>query len=413
MKTYKYLYSEMLKDEIIRKAYKKLHKGKSKRKEVIYIDEHLDQEIERMKQMIINTKPEGYPVEHPELAFEPTEKRPRVIFEHGKSRTIYMPGIYEQWMHHIIVLVLEPIIVKESYRYTCGSFPKRGAHYGKRAIDRWMRLKSAKYFAKIDIRHFYNSIPLKVLMRELEKKIKDDWFLYILEKCFTGFKKGIPLGFYISQWLANYLLKPLDYMIKQKIMIPSYMRYMDDMVMFSPNKKKLHEAIVEIRKLLGRRFRLKLKDNYQVCRFIYTKKNGKVIGRFLDFMGFVFKRNRTVIRESIMLSSTRLARKIMKRVEKPIFKKQASAIVSYMGWYKCTDTYDCYLTNIKPFVNIKTMKQIISKLDRRENRNGRMERREMPGMAGGIRESCTEYLYSEKEHPGRCTRIEGWNAGVC
>lgn len=142
-----------------------------------------------------------------------------------------------------------------------------------------------------------------------------------------------------------------------------------------------NDAIVEIKKLLGRRFRLKLKDNYQVCRFIYTKKDGKTIGRFLDFMGFVFKRNRTVIRESIMLASSRLARKIMKRDEKPIFRKQASAIVSYMGWYSCTDTYDCYLVNIKPFVNIRTMKQIISKLDRRERQNGRVENRTMPEYA--------------------------------
>ena len=33
-KEYKYLYQQMLKDDIIRKAYKKLRKGKTKRKEV-------------------------------------------------------------------------------------------------------------------------------------------------------------------------------------------------------------------------------------------------------------------------------------------------------------------------------------------------------------------------------------------
>lgn len=33
-KEYKYLYREMLKDEIIRKAYKKLRKGKTKRNTV-------------------------------------------------------------------------------------------------------------------------------------------------------------------------------------------------------------------------------------------------------------------------------------------------------------------------------------------------------------------------------------------
>lgn len=39
-KEYKYLYREMLKEDVIRKAYKKLRKGKTKRKEIQYIDAH-------------------------------------------------------------------------------------------------------------------------------------------------------------------------------------------------------------------------------------------------------------------------------------------------------------------------------------------------------------------------------------
>lgn len=35
----------MLKDDVIRKAYKKLRKGKTKRKEIQYIDAHLDNEV--------------------------------------------------------------------------------------------------------------------------------------------------------------------------------------------------------------------------------------------------------------------------------------------------------------------------------------------------------------------------------
>ena len=39
-KEYKYLYQRMLDEEVIRKAYKKLRKGKTKRNEIIYIDAH-------------------------------------------------------------------------------------------------------------------------------------------------------------------------------------------------------------------------------------------------------------------------------------------------------------------------------------------------------------------------------------
>lgn len=374
-KEYKYLYQKMLKEDTIRKAYKKLRKGKTKRKEIQFIDAHLDDEVQKMHDMILNTKPPEVEVANPELAYRPRKRTPKVIFEHGKFRKIYMPEIHEQWLHHIIVLVLEPIIRATAYRFSCGSFPRRGAHYGKRQIERWLQrnLKTTRNFAKVDIRHFYDNIRLKVLMRELAIRIKDRWFLYIIWLCLKDFKKGIPLGFYISQWLANYILEPVDKLLTETLGFKETMRYMDDISIFGANKKKLHTAIVELKKLLGRRFRLKLKSNWQVCKFWYQGKK-RTMGRPLDFMGFVFYRNRTVIRKRIMIKATRLASRMhrAKVAGRSFYKRHVSAMLSYIGWFSCTDTYGCYRDRIKPLVRIKSLKQIISKLQRRQNRNDRM-----------------------------------------
>ena len=133
MKEYKYLYQKMLDETVIRKAYTKLRKGKTKRKEIQSIDANLDTEVAAMKEMIQNTRPPGVAVEKPELAYRPCKRNPKFIFEHGKQRKIFMPEIHEQWLHHIIVLILEPIIMATAYRFSCGSFPKRGIHYGKKA----------------------------------------------------------------------------------------------------------------------------------------------------------------------------------------------------------------------------------------------------------------------------------------
>ena len=368
MKEYKYLYQKMLEDEVIRKAYKKLRKGKTKRKEIIKIDADLDNEVAAMREMILNTKP--YPVEPPEKAYRPRKRIPKFIEEKGKKRRIYMPEIHEQWLHHIIVLVLEPIITATAYKYSCGSFPNRGAHYGKKQLEKWIKSgKGIRCFAKLDIRHFYDSIQLKILLRELSIRIKDDWFLYVVEVSLSGFEKGIPLGFYISQWFANYLLEPLDRLIQGNPCIKAFIRYMDDVVFGGPNKKKLHAAIIEVMKMLGRRFRLKLKDNYQVFRFDYVKKDGKRIGRPLDFMGFLFFRDKTLIRKRIMIAATKLAKRMNreKEIRKGYFRKHISAMISYLGWFDCTNTYDCYEEYIKPFVNIGRLKKITSKLQRRQN----------------------------------------------
>lgn len=376
-KQYKYLYRRMLDEDVIRKAYKKLRKGKTKRKEIQAIDADLDNEVAAMRRMIENTKPPDVPVEHPELAFKPKKHTPKIIHEHGKRRKIYMPEIHEQWLHHIIILILEPIIMATAYPFSCGSFPKRGGHFGKKQIERWIRNgEGIRNFAKMDIRHFYDNIRLNILMRELRIRIKDEWFLYIIELCLREFKKGIPLGFYISQWLANYLLEPLDKFITETLGLKKAMRYMDDITIYDNSKKKLHAAIVEIRKFIGRRFRLKLKDNYQVCKFDYEKA-GKIIGRPLDFMGFVFFRGKTLIRKSIMLSASRLAKKMKhaKDAGRGYFVKHIKAMLSYKGWFDCTDTYNCYLEHIKPFIiRIGRLKKIVSKLDRRQNKHEAVDR---------------------------------------
>ena len=387
VKQYKYLYRRMLDEDVIRKAYKKLRKGKTKRVEIKKIDANLDAEVKMMRLMIENTKPPDVEVAHPEMAYKPKKRTPKVIFEHGKQRKIYMPEIHEQWLHHIIVIIMEPIIMATAYKFSCGSLPKRGAHYGKRHIERWIRHgKNIRNFAKIDIRHFYDNIRLDILMRELRIRIKDEWFLYIIELCLYGFKKGIPLGFYISQWLANYFLEPLDNFITKVLGLELTVRYMDDITIFSDSKKKLHQAITAIKQFIGHRFRLKLKRNFQVSKFRFVKKSGTKIGRCLDFMGFEFYREKTLMRKSIMLSATRLAKSMhrAKDAGRGYFKKHLKAMLSYMGWFDCTNTYDCYLEYIKPHVIIGKLKKIVSKLDRRLRKYETVDRGTMCRTAAGV-----------------------------
>lgn len=372
-KRYKYLYKNITDMETIKAAYKKMRRGKSARVSIQRIDANLEYYCKKMQRMLENTKPDGVSVARPELSFHPCKHEYFEIRE-GKTRRIQKPSITEQWVHHIIILVLEPILFKHLYNYSLGSIPKRfhgkyferrgGAHKGKMKLEKWIH-QGFKFFAKIDIRHFYDSIVVDVLIKNLEKYICDPWVIHLIRLCLQHNKRGIPLGFYLSQWLSNVFVEPIDLLIQRAGY--RHIRYMDDIVIVGNNKRELHSLLVEIRKVLGS-LRLRMKGNWQVCKFDYIKKDGEIVGRPIDFMGFKFYRNKTILRKKIIKHMAQIARNIgaKKQNGQKICWRQASSIVSRVGWVQYTDCYGWYLRNIKPFVEIRQMKRIVSKHDKAE-----------------------------------------------
>ena len=364
--TYKYLHRICCDRQVIIAAWNKLRKGKTKRKEVVKIEADFDNYVDKMQRMIQETRPGG----DPGLQFWPEKHKARVVFEHGKEREIFCPTIWEQWVHHIVIQVLAPIVTRYAYKYSCGSMPKRGGIYGKRQMERLIN-RGFKYFAKLDIRHFFKSVRQDVVIGMLEELICDEWFIYLVRRIFWQFPKSLPLGFYPSQWLANFVLWKLDRRIVSTGV--DHIRYVDDLVLVSNNKRTLHRVVGIIRQELGK-IRLRLKGNFQICRFIFRKKTGELIGRAIDFMGFVFRRDRTVLRKKIMIRATRFAGRL-KRTRK-IATRQALSMMSRIGWFKHTSTSLVWKTYIEPCVNVKVLKGIISKAQKEATHENTMDHRD-------------------------------------
>ena len=377
-KSYRYLYQIACQKKVIIRAFERMRKKKTTRKEIVEIENDFDKWVEKIQIMLINTKPKGWHVEHPELAFKPKMHKPITIREAGKTRTIYVPSVVEQWVHHIIILILEPILRGSAYAHTYASFPKRGSHKGKKAISRWIhRGKGIRNHAVCDIRHFYDHVRYSIVRKKLQKRVHDNFFLHLIDVSMRQFLvRGIPLGFFLSQWLANFLLQEMDYMVKNVYGIAHYTRYMDNLTFMDDNKKRLHRAIKGVMSWLGKH-RLKLKGDWQVSRFDYVKKNGKRTGRRISAMGFYFYRDRVIMRKHIMIHLAAAARRIGKKKEnhQAFPKKLCSSFISLMGWVSCTDTYAWYLVNVKPFVRVRHIKKIISKLAKEDNRNDKLARR--------------------------------------
>lgn len=303
-----------------------------------------------------------------------------------KKRVIICPTNKEQVIHHMLCNVLKPIFMHGMYEHSYGSIPGRGGVLGKKNIEKWLAndRKNCKYVLKIDIHKFFDSVPHDILKDKLNLIIKDKRFLDILFEVIDETEVGLPLGFYTSQWLANWYLSDLDHYIKEELKACHYIRYMDDMVVFGSNKRKLHNMLRQIEAYLNNVLGLELNPKWQVFRFDYIK-NGKHYGRDLDFMGFRFFCNRTIMRKSIMLNCSRKAKAISKKRKPNVY--DARQMISYIGWLDYTDTYDFYLEYVKPYVNIQKLKRRVAADDKRKDK----ERKKLYGMEtlGKQRTSCT------------------------
>ena len=133
----------------------------------------------------------------------------------------------------------------------------RGTQYAidrlKEHIRRYYRKNGAEgYYLKCDIHHFFESLDHNIIKAQLRKRITNEHYLNMLYDIIDSFpgEKGIGLGSQVSQLLALMYLDEMDHIIKEKLHIKYYIRYMDDFILVDHNREKLSYSLVELRKYL-------------------------------------------------------------------------------------------------------------------------------------------------------------------
>jgi hypothetical protein len=70
----------------------------------------------------------------------------------------------------------------------------------------------------------------------------------------------IFVGNLTSQYFANLYLGELDHFVKERLRVAGYLRYMDDFILFGPDKPSLREKLLSVREFVTERLRLELKE---------------------------------------------------------------------------------------------------------------------------------------------------------
>lgn len=236
-----------------------------------------------------------------------------------KERTVYrLPYFPDRIAHHAIMNILEPVWVSVFTADTYSCIKGRGIHNAQRNLQRALNdVSNTQYCLKLDIVKFYPSVDHDILKAIIQKKIKDADLLWLLDGIIDS-APGLPIGNYLSQYMANLYLAYFDHWMKEEKSVKYYFRYADDLVILSPDKPSLHRLLGEIRHYLKQNLKLDVKPNYQVF---------PVAKRGIDFVGYRFWHTHVLLRKSI---KKRFARMLATRPNK-------ASVAAYNGWVKHCD----------------------------------------------------------------------------
>lgn len=303
MKRLNNLYEKIYSLDNLHLADKKAKKGKSKQYGVILHNRDKEAHLVALQETLISKtyRTSAY------TTFKVYEPKEREVF-----RLPYYP---DRIMHHAIMNILEPVFVGcfTADSYSC--IKGRGIHAVVRKLKLILNDVNGTIFClKIDIKKFYPSINHDILKQLLRKKIKDSDLLWLLDEIIDS-AAGLPIGNYLSQYLANFYLTYFDHWLKESKTVKHYFRYADDIVILSSNKTYLRNLLTEIKTYLSSNLNLEVNKNHQIF---------PVSARSIDFVGYRFYHTHILLRKSI---KKRFAKKLKRNLNE-------RSIAAYWGWAK-------------------------------------------------------------------------------
>lgn len=328
MKRIDNIYTQICTLENLNWADERAQRGKSKQPAVIAHNANRDTNIQALQVLLQARK------------FRTSAYTTFTVFE-PKERLIYrLPYYPDRIVHHAVMNILEPMFIRMFTADTYNCIKGKGLHAAVRKLKVAMKQPDTAYCLKLDIKKFYPSIDHEVLKEMLLRKFKDGALLELLFEIIDS-ADGLPIGNYLSQYLANFYLCGFDHWVKENKQVKYYFRYADDMVVLADNKPYLHSLFDEIKTYLNG-LELAVKHNWQVF---------PVAARGIDFLGYRFYRTHTLLRKSIKQNLTRAVAKGADR----------QTLASYYGWAKHCDA--------RNLLNKLDMKQF-SQLGVRTNTSG-------------------------------------------
>lgn len=216
-----------------------------------------------------------------------------------------------------------PLFHAKIGRWQTASIPGRGINDARKAIRKWVRERDSRVFVKLDVVKCYPSIDRAVLKTMLAHDVGDRRLLRLVFTLVDQYRgdRGLNIGSYLSQWLANYYLSAAWHYAEGSLsavrrsrrrqgeeirrrLVTHVLFYADDILLIGRSKRDLTIAVKRLRGFLRDRLHLEIHSTWNV----------KHIGAEpIDMVGYTFRPGRTGVRPAIFLRAERAYARAAKR----------------------------------------------------------------------------------------------------
>jgi hypothetical protein len=253
------------------------------------------------------------------LAGRWTPSRPRMLaIRDPKPRTISVLPFRDRVVHQALGAVLGPVIERRLIRDTYACRAGAGTHAAFRRARAWSRTYA--WYVHLDVARFFPAMDHDVVRAQLAEDVREPWLREVCDRIlragmcdvyrahFPGDDLfapalrdvGLPLGNLTSQLWANRYLDPVDHLVKDRLRLRGYLRYMDDMLLFHDDRAALCELARTVeRACWDLRLRLHAYD-------VQPTENG------VGFVGYQTRPDHVRVRRtSVARAERRLARRLV------------------------------------------------------------------------------------------------------
>ena len=278
------------------------------------------------------------------------------LYERGKKRHIRSVKMSERVVQRCLCDYCLVPAIESSFIYDCGASVKdKGYHFAMNRLichlQRYYRKHGSEgYVLLFDFHHFFDNVDHDRIKEILCRQVTDQRLIDLTSHFIDCFgEKGLGLGSQISQTMALASASGLDHIIKDKLQLKYYGRYMDDGYIIFENKHKLQIYLNIIREYCRTNGIVLNEKKTQIVKLShgFTWLKARI---FLTHTGKVVKKiyKRSVVKE----------RQKLKKFQKFYDAGIMSAADVHNAYQSCT----AYAKQFSAYYTIQNMEKLFQKL---------------------------------------------------